>query len=512
MQKPLFINKFQKGSSENANLGFGTFLGVENYTSKGVVRLTKDTTQVGAGTITDLIVYIVLGTSTSNIFAQGTTGRVYYSTDSGLTWTNITGSPITLGTNHGRGLIFYKNYLFSFNDGKIYYCESPYGSGDWHSFKTGLTGNNNPFIFPNNNSVYFCNGNTVGKIGMGTDPTFDPSGTLGTDYYYSASELTGLPDNYIATCLSFLSTNFIVIGTKSNRDSTVSDIILWNPTLSTYETPLRLYSLAPEGENGVIQLINRNNTLIAITGGNHAIFETNGTTFNQIANLSLHSNIRKSTGTQSQSPVVLSPRVSAIDIMGDKLLTGVSTPSDDGYYPSGYGLYPCGVWTVAFMGSDKALQCEYVISTGTTTSNNDFFIGAIKSLGTQALISWKDNTSYGLDLVSFTDYQNNINEVAIESEMMEIGTPLEPETVQTIQMNCPRDLVAGQTVSFYYRTGFDQDYTLIESFTSANNNDNGYKIIKNQIGATRFLQLQVRMATTSTLTLTPEIRNIIVSP
>ena len=132
----------------------------------------------------------------------------------------------------------------------------------------------------------------------------------------------------------------------------------------------------------------------------------------------------------------------------------------------------------------------------------------------QTLIGWQDGTTYGVDLVSTLNYQNNIDSVMIESEMMEIGTPLNPETIQTIQLNTPRQLLTGQTVRFNYRTGFDQDYTALPNgtFTSANNYDNGYKIPANIIGATRFLQLQVQMASTSDLTYSPEIRNIIVTP
>ena len=523
----IFINTWQKGSEETANLGFGTMLGIENYTVKGTARLTKDTVKISGGTVTDLPLYSSTGVTSDTVFIQGDTGKVYkYIVSTGVL-TDITNAA---STGLGQGLVFYEGYLFAFRAGKIDYLSTPYGAANW---TTNWQPNgaapvlfvNTPIptiIFPNDGFAYFGTGHRMGKLGFGTSPTFDPT-TPGTGYFYSDNFTGGtglLPAFYQITALSFLPTNYIAIGTSSYQNSAVADIILWNPTLSTYETPLRLFSQAEHGvisspnvESGIKQLINRNNILYATTGGNHAIFSTNGSTFNQIADLSLYTNIRTTGGSQSQSPVFMNPKLGAIDIFGNKLLTGISTPADISYYPASNGLYPAGVWSLAFQqDGSNSIQCEYTISTNTTVAINQYSIGMLRCIGSnQTLIGWRDNATYGIDLVSTTDYQNVAGNTAIESEMLEIGTPLQPETIQTIQLNTPRTLLTGQTVSFYWRTGFDQNYTFLESFTSANNNDNGYKIQKNDIGATRFLQLKVTMASTSDLTRTPEIRNIIVS-
>lgn len=516
MADKLFLNSWQKGSSESANIGFGTFVGVETYSHKGVAQLTKDTVKVSGSVVTDLPLYCVIVVS-GVAYVQGDTGKVYAVTSVSSiydTWTDITNS----GTSgDGHGLIYFQGYLFAFRGTTIEY----YFGGSWTVWKTGITDDVScPMIFPNDGFVYASNGSRVIKFGFGTAVAFNPAGVSGTDYFYSpnwgGTSQTGLlPSFYQITSMSFLPSNYIALGTSSPYNPAVADLILWNPTLSTYETPLRVYSQAQIGENGIRQLINRNNVLYAITGGSHSIFSTNGTSFQLIADLSLYSNIRKTTGAQAQIPVFMSPRVSAIDVFGNKLLTGVSTPLSITSYPTGYGLFPCGVWTVAF-GTENAIQCEYTISTGTTVAvNKQYIIGFLKCVGAnQTLIGWKDGSTYGVDLVSNTNYQNDIDAVSVESEMMEVGTPLTPETIQTIQLNMPRQLLPGQTVRFNYRTGFDQDYTPLTTgvFTSANNNDGGYKIVANAIGATRFLQLQMQMASTTDLTYSPELRNIIIAP
>ena len=519
INEKIFINEFQKGSSENANLGFGTMLGIENYSVKGTARLTKVTKKISGSTVTDLPVFIT-AKDNDTYFIQGDTGKVYRYVLSTDTLTDI--SPVgDVGAGNGKGLISFDGVLYEFISTKIKYLKTPYNGGaawvDWSP--TIIPGNgttlntsiHTPFIFPSAFGFYFANGNSIGLIQEKVSGTaIDPATPATYNCWY---QIFSLPPLYTINCLSFLPPSNLVMGTGSATDQTIADIISWDTiSLNKFSPPLRLFSQAPQNENGVKQLINRNNILYAVTGGNSSIFATNGSTFNLIADLSLYSNIRAVGGAQAQVPVFMNPKVGAIDVFGNKLLTGVSTPSSIAYYPANKGLYPVGVWSVAFGDSGNSLQCEYVISTNTTVALAQYSIGALKCVGTnQTLIGWRDGNTYGVDLVSTTDYQNVIGNTAIESEMLEIGTPLSPETIQTFQMNCPRELVAGQTVSFYWRTGFEKDYTLLESFTSANNTDNGYKNINNEIGATRFLQLKLSMASATDQKTTPEIRNIIVS-
>lgn len=526
ISKSIFINNWSKGKSENANIGLGTLVGIETYSKKGVAQLTKDSTKVSGSIVTDLIIFFAQ-VDDSLIFAQGDTGKVYKTINSGTTWTNITNTDVgSSGT--GKGLFYFEGYLFAFRGTKIDYLSSPYTAADWTtdwqpngSAPVLGAGQHVTFLFPNNGFNYFANGNMVGIVGFGQVAVFNPAGTPNTDYYYAdgtngTDRTLKLPSLYTVQCISFLPSNFVALGTGSSDFPQVADIILWNPTLSTYETPLRLYSQAPVSEGGVAQLINRNNVLYAVTGGSHSIFATNGTSFNLVSDISLNSNIRKPTGAQAQSPVFLNPKVSAIDVFGNKLLTGVATAANGPSYPTGYGLFPCGVWSLAFTDDGESLQCEYTISTNTTTAvQSTFIIGALKCLSSnQTLIAWQDNTNFGIDRTEINNFQNNLGATFIESEMLEIGTPLEPATPQIFQFNLPRNLMAGQTIQVNYRTSFDKDFTPfpLGTFTTSNNGiSTGYKIQQNPVGATRFLQIQIQMETGApSIIYSPEIRNIII--
>lgn len=544
-QPTLFINQFQKGASENSNIGTGTLLGIETYNKKGVAQLTKDTIATTASGFTwqSIPKYIASngGGEYYAIALNPSSCEVYYSAD-GITWFDTGESISGKGAN---GLIYYEGYYFLFASDTVYYF--PTGGGSTPNpvlFKTGLVNNvEHPSFVPIfDNSIYFGNANLVGKIGYGTNTVFNPAGTSGVDYFFNSGELSTLPTYYIVTALSFLSPNYVAIGTASNSNSSVADILLWNPFgAPVVETPLRLYSRgATEGgglggddhplNNGITQLINRNNILYATTAGNHALYETNGSSFSLITDTALRSNIRKTTGSESTLPVFLTGFAPAIAVIGNKLLTGFTIPnSGDVTPPTGYGVFPCGIWTISFSDSaavgevayglsGTAIQCEFTISTNTIVATTNIFkIGFIYPIaGNAALISWADNSTFGIDYISTTNFQNNINVVMIESEMMEIGTPLNPSTVGNIQINLVRNLLAGQTISVYYRTAFDQDFQLVTggSFNGTFTGDgttNYYSIIQNQIKPTRYIQFQVHLATNNAnITSTPQLRNFIV--
>lgn len=508
----IFINEFQKGASENANIGIGTLVGIDTYSKKGVAQLTKDTTKVSGSIVTDLVTsFAQLDAST--VFAQGDTGKVYKSIDGGATWTDI--SPNTLGV--GQGIVVFDSVLYAFRAGNIDYLKTPYAQAGWvQGWQAGLAtgGNvvtNYPFIFPNGHGFYFGNGNKVGGLFESVVGTaIDPAN--GATYNYSNTLLT-LPSFYTINCLSFLPASQLMIGTGSGVNPQVADLFSWDTISTKFSAPLRLYATA---SGGIRQLINRNNILYAVTSGNQCIFETNGTTFNLVADISLRTNIRAVAGAQVTLPIFLFPRPYAIALLGNKLLSGMSERTVE--TPNGY--FPAGVWSVAFTEEGQAVQCEYTISTGTVVATQLYDIGAVfpltnglASVG-YALISWRDNSTYGIDVVEINNFQNNIVDVAIESEMLEIGTPLEPATVKDIQINLTRNLVAGQVLTVNARKSFDEDFVLVQSFNSVTDGSStGYKITKNAIGSTRFVQLQIQMATgaSTNRTLTPEIRNVIIN-
>lgn len=513
--QPIFVNGFQKGSSENANIGNGTFLGVETYSKKGVAQLTKDTTKVSGTVVTDLIRWFANQT-TDIIWGQGDTGKVYRSTNAGATWSLIPGNSL-IGAS-GNGLIVFgtqsnAQYVFAFRNLAIDIYDV--AAASWtNDSQTGLIGGDHfPLVYPSQYGFYFANGNQLGFFGQ-TDPAtpFNPLGTPGMDYTYTNNAFK-LPYLYIITCLAFLPPTDIIIGTKSNYDSQVADIITWNTiSLNKFGPPLRLYSSSfSTAVGGVAQLINRNNTIYALTNGGTSLFETNGTNFQLTADLSLYMSVRDVNGAQVSRPIFMNLNPKAIGVIGNKLLTGMSTTTSFNY-PTGFGPFPMGAWSIAFTDDGEAIQCEYPISTGTTVGINTYKIGAIQpNIQGQTLISWEDNGTYGIDMVDSTNYQTDISTVTIESELMEIGTALDPNVIQNIEVNLTRELLTGQIITVYARRRYNEDYFLVDTYIG-DGTRNAYKTVKNKIGATQFVQFQVHMSTAvPNERNTPELRNFIIS-
>lgn len=547
--KDLFINNFQTGTSENANIGLGTLVGIETYSRKGVARLSKRNTASTPLSFSWPSIPKYISTDGGQNFSvtalKGSDCGYYYSADSGTTW-HDTGQTVTAQTP--SGMIYFKanaastGYYLNFAGTKLYYytdVTNPNGGGGGTGVFTGLVAGEHPVIqFPGDGFIYFGNGNFIGKLGLGTASTFDPTGSSGTNFFLNLTYLT-LPTIYTVTCLSFITPNYIAIGTTSSLNNPqVADVILWNPTLSTYETPLRLYCksinsglLSGVVQGGVAQIINRDNILYAVTAGNFAVYKiVSANSFSLITDISLHSNIRTTGGAESTYPVFIGGYAPAISFIGNKMLTGVST-INAAAYPTNTGLFPCGVWTLTFSDggaignisygiNGASLQCEYTISTNTINSaGNSFQIGFIQpNNANSALISWADNTNYGIDKIETYNNQNTSSVVLIESEMMEIGTPLNSKPVPMIQLSFVRNLLTGQQVEVWYRTGFDKDFQLITAygFTGTFTGDgtkNAYKIENSQIGQLQYLQLQIRMKTGSPNDAeTPELRTVIITP
>lgn len=559
MLKQLFINKFQKGSNENANLGMSNLVGIDTYSKKGVAILAKKSTIITGGFTAEPHFIEISGQGTW-IWAQCGDGSILYSADGGSTWNDTSFT----GGGHGNGLIYFQNYVFAFSDTKIYYHNADPTSGIWTDWTTAKTlgllqnfatnpisGLHFPYLYPNNRGVYFGNGNagttsdavatscTVGFFGqVGTTP-FDPTGTLGTNFYWNGGILPLPSLTYNIGSIDFLPPANLAISTVAYQNpSQGSDMITWD-TISNakFTPPLRIFSNSLGDTNttaGIKQLYNRNQVLYAVTGGNHTVFETNGSSFNLLEDIGLYSNLRTLGGAESDSPVFLNPYPQGICVVGNKLLTGVATSTNTSTYPtnSTTGIFPVGVWSIAFAkDGSHSTQCEFVLPIGQSLvsppgTGNYAKITCIRAVpqtagGTQQIMvgfgyvnsALSPSSRYGVALVDLYKYIDDITYTAIESELFEIGTALAPQTVNNIEINLAKKLLTGQTIDLAYRTSQDQVWTVIATYTG-DGTKNYYSLTQNPIGATQFIQLRVRMATGgggANPTFSPQLKTVILS-
>jgi len=567
----VFINKFQKGSQENQNLGTGAIVGFDTYSKKNVLRLAKKSTIVtssgGANITTTYPTFIDLSQSGNYIWTQMSDGAVIYSSDGGITWQPTNSAFPVAG--HGNGMIFFQNYMFAFTDDKLYYwLDTATGHGNdptagaWVQWKTGLqqfstdpiTSLHFPFLYPNNRGVYFGNGTfvtagdcTLGFFGQVGTTLFNPAGAAGVDYLYNGAILNLPSYTYTIGSINFLPPNSLALAVNQwQNPSQGSDLITWDTvSANKFTPPLRIFSNINSTDTatvtaGLKQLTNRNQVLYAVTGGNHSIYETNGSSFNLLEDIALYSSIRNYTdipnGGEDDSPVFFNSFPSAINVLGNKLLTGVAPMANSSTYPTtNNGFFPVGVWSIAFDNTGgHSTQCEFIVPIGSDVispsgSGNYMRITAIKPISIdtassstgQFLIGFSFKSSGqtlgGFSIVDLFKYVDNINYVSLESELFEVGTYLSPKQIGNIEINFVKKLKTNQTFDLAYRIGIENDWTFIpyegNNTVTGDNTKNSYSYTSNAIGAVQYVQFRFRMATDSgNATNSPELRTIIINP
>ena len=563
MKKPILIDNVEKGTSESQHFGFQSMIGCDVYSKKGVVRMGHDTlysfNSVDNGSIITQLPVSFVTVPTGTYYAQLANGKVLKSTDSGATWAGV--AAITGGTDAGAacGMIHYNGndvsdgYLFIFRQTVVgvYNISANTYTADW---KTGLLAGEYdveggstssfhfPFLFPNQSRLYFGNRNRLGYIGLGTAATFNPAGTLGTGYSYNAAILT-LPGNYIINTLAFFPPSKLAMGCGSLVDDSISDIITWD-TISTnlFDAPIRLYSNGQVAQNGIFQMINRNNLLYCVTGG-HKVFITNGSTYSELADISLYTDLRSNgitrtgatgtpgmAGADTTTPVVLGQYWNAIAIVNGRIITGIATPHVVTMYPTSYGIYPAGVWSITVEGDEhvfakqtKNIVCEYVPSYDDVDGDyfvpqHDFAIGALKTLSYNSyLVGWKKHGVYGIDVVAPYTYLNTLasgtykyKAAIVETPLIQIGTNLKPETISNFEIQFTSN-IDGPTIAIFYRTKTSVDYTLLQVIPTQNPVKDSYSVTVSDIGQTRFIQFAVLMYNTSGSVASPELKNILIT-
>ena len=566
LAKSLFINKFEKGTQENPSIGYGAMVGYDMYSKKGIAQLAKKSTCVydlesgGLGEYPHFFAVSGLGTTwwmLSNL------GNVYYaSSASASNWISAGFPTGATGGVSGNGMINFQNYMFVFTNTNIYYTASNTPTaGTWVNWtdtkslgvlaspsdvsSSPITALHYPFLFPSNRGVYFGNASSNGVVGFwgqnGTT-TFDPAGTAGTGFLYNNTAFSPPSNTYITGVINFLPPNNLAIASYAFQDPASADLITWDTVSSNkFSPPLRLPSAQQANSagvpinSGIKQMVNRNQVLYAVSGGNHTIYETNSANFNLIDSLNLYSNVRGTGGAETNLPPFFNSYPQAITVMGNKILTGVSTPPNNSLYPTG-GIFPFGVWSIAFHDDGtKSTQCEFTLPTiftggvaqtvivSPTGANSYAKITSLMPVSTNKLLVgyrfYNANLGSvgsgiacsGIALVDTTAFIDDITKTSMESPMWEIGTSLNPQAVNNIETILAKPLLTGQTIDISYRTSLASDWTILDTFTG-DGTKNNYPITKNPIGAVQYLQLRVRMATGgSNTTDSPYLRNVIVS-
>ena len=400
-------------------------------------------------------------------------------TTNSWTWTGNTCNNIgvtSFSDAHGNGMVYWRTahngsvgdwdgWLLIFRDGEIDYCNvdgvisgAAYNhvgtyTYNWQPNGKYLTGANFPgcphtAIVGPDGRVYFCDYFNVVKLGQAdlvTPTTFVPA--TSSTYEYIVYDL--LPINDVATCIAPLGNNYVIGGILNKAYQ-------WD---STSNQVLNAILLA---EAYVQNIVTVNTNAYIFAGNTGRIYVTNGSQANEFAKIPAHL-------SNTISPYFY---WQGATYTRNKLYFSVAMSTNAGGTVNGYG----GIWALT-LGSTPAIYLSNQLSYGTYNGYASALMAIpplynppglpVQPAGIGMLIGWYDGgNSYGIDTTISTPYINGQSSW-VTSDMIPVGTLLDPTTPLQIEYKLAQPLVAGESVQILTGKYLDMTYaSFVSQFTS----------------------------------------------
>lgn len=393
------------------------------------------------------------------------------------------------------GIAVWSGYIFILYNGSggtALYTSPVTGTATFTLFKSlANTAPHRTFI-DKSNQFYWCDGPQLGSLIQLT--TFNPA--TATTYTYSQNAVSVVATD-VLQCIEQLGTNLVMGG-----------IYNYAYTWDRFSTGYGLIFLP---EVGTHRMVTVNSNTYLFCGNRGRIFITNG------ANAQLYMKV----------PDHLSNTVEPYFIWGgatynkNQLYFSISAfSSADSTSIPNYG----GIWAIDT--TTDAMRVVNQLSYGTyagftaeiATVTSSFFTTSSGLIQTSygLLCGWEDSVdtatpNYGSDAVVFLTVPQMSNvpysnyEAYIDSDMIPVGTYLNPKTDANVEYKLTVPMVAGEAVKLAYRQNLSQSFTTITSaarptgeFTSADVNAGLTGVIQVNFQKSQWLQIRVLTKSTST--------------
>lgn len=379
-------------------------------------------------------------------------------------------------TNPGSlGICAWKGYLFVFEDSNIDYIKLTdlFGTtgpfGHWHIAWQSVTGSNagHKAIAATDDAMYFCNGTAVGALLQNVGVTFDPTNT--TTYTYDIAALQ-LPTFDYATCLAQLGTTLLV-GAIS------SFIYPWDRTSTSFNYPLIV------AESYIKNIVSTNSIAYIFAGNRGRIYITNG------------ANVQEFKKFPDQLSGTETPYYNwgGAIYLRNQLYFGISATTNGNSAVNNFS----GVWALDL--TNTSTPKLYMLNSLSTGS----YAGSVPVLlepgvpntqaGNGVLVGWIDGSGNGgIDTGSTSPYTNY--EAYIDTDIIPVGTYLNPNTDSQIEYKLSKPLVSGESIRIAWRGNLTDSFTTVATFTTIGQvSDITTVNFQNQ----QWIQLRVSMSSTA---------------
>jgi hypothetical protein len=368
------------------------------------LRVANRTVLDSSTTVTDLPTWIRNDGTNNDVWALGNTGNLYRKT-AGAWSVNR-----TLTGNLGEGLEDFNGNLYvasttrlsQLNLSTFVFTNSfqVLNSVTWHPMKRFL------------DRVFVGNGRTLSSV--------DASGI------WTETEIT-IDHNWEIKAIETVG-DYLVIGavrTGTITDFEIGKIFLWDGTASRYNKFIDIT------ESGVNALLSVENNLLAIAGVKGNIYQFTGERLIKVKRIP---GISATTYAEVYPGAVTNWHgIPHIGLAGAGDDTGVIR----------------GVYTYGHLDKNYplALNDEYTISTGTTTGTTLRVGSVFADSPTELYIGWRDNTSYGIDLVATaTPFATGV----YTSRIFDGGDPFRRKLFKNARLVLGQALTTGQSILIEY--------------------------------------------------------------
>ncbi len=347
------------------------------------------------------------------------------------------------GVISGNGVVVWKGYLLLFRTGFVdvlnlntWFSTGPAAAWTydwWNAPSSQQTNSKISAITALDDAVYYTSTTGVGSILEVAGATFAP-GTPAT-YTRNAAALA-LPTTDHSTCIAELGTNLLIGGQ-------LSYIYPWDRISPSYNYPI----IIPDVYS--INIIGTNQNAYIFAGNRGNVYITNGSSAQLYKKVSDYL-----TGT-------VRPYIRWQDASYQRnqlYFSFIATTNADVALTTVNGAWAFDTQTDALRMLNKITNSGY---SGQARMVAEMPQATLfdQPAGTALIIGWTVSTTYGVDLGSSDPYDSY--ESYLETDIIPVGTYLDPFTPSQIEFKLATPLVANEAVRLSYRTNVTEAYSLI---------------------------------------------------
>ena len=473
--KPVLITNWNNGGIADSKWSgvadsLYRMVGVDVHSEPAVLKAEQKLTKSSGSTVDEFVKWQITSSNGNTYHFSSQSGKIWERNSSG-TWSLVYTTSPAAGSAATLGAIEHNGYIIWATQNRLHriLAANANGSANWTANATAnwqtFTNSNlnyHPMVEQNLN-LYIGDGNLLAE--------WD-----GTSFTPNALDIK---NPLVIKSLGKLSTD-VLIGTEVDSNVTKTEILRWNTWSVSFS------SSDPIEEVGINAFLPADNYVYVSAGRTGNIYVYDGVSLELF---------KKVQGTYSStSTVTVHP--DAVSNLQGQVLFGLSNVAGN---PALQGVYRLGRHSKNY---NWILDLAYPISerSGGNLVLSGIEIGSIITRGEVIYVSWKNDTTYGVDAL---DYSNKLDKAYIETRIMR---PDRYNFSTFTKFDLPySSLPASTGVTLYYDKNYSGSYT---TPTSSQTTDIDRKIITLEEGI-EATALQLKLVFTCSGNNTPSLEAIV---